>query len=121
HQVNVFWNEHLIHHSSEEFDLACALRQPISNIVTWIPVFIFPAALLGVPPEVIAILTPIHVFAQYWYHTRYIGKLGFLEYIIVTPSHHRVHHAQNPEYLDKNLVLIFIFWDKMFGTFQEEL
>jgi len=121
HQVNVFWNEHLIHHSSEEFDLACALRQPISNIVTWIPVFIFPAALLGVPPEVIVILTPIHVFAQYWYHTRYIGKLGFLEYIIVTPSHHRVHHAQNPEYLDKNLGLIFIFWDKMFGTFQEEL
>lgn len=121
HKMNILWNEHLIHHSSEEFDLACALRQPISNIVTWIPIFIFPAALLGISPVVISILTPIHVFAQYWYHTKYIGKLGFLESIIVTPSHHRVHHAQNPEYLDKNLGLIFIFWDKMFGTFQEEL
>ena len=69
----------------------------------------------------IAILTPLHLFAQFWYHTIYIGKMGFLEKIIVTPSHHRVHHAINPEYQDKNLSQIFIFWDKIFGTFQEEL
>ena len=73
------------------------------------------------PPEVIAILAPLHLFAQYWYHTRLIGKLGLLEYIIVTPSHHRVHHAINNEYLDKNLSQVFIIWDKLFGTFQEEL
>jgi sterol desaturase/sphingolipid hydroxylase (fatty acid hydroxylase superfamily) len=64
---------------------------------------------------------PLHLFAQFWYHTRHIGKMGFLEHIIVTPSHHRVHHAINPEYLDKNHGQIFIFWDKLFGTFQKEL
>lgn len=121
HRVNFFWNEHLVHHSSEEFDLACALRQPVANILSIFGLFLLPAAVIGVRPEIIAVIAPLHVFAQYWYHTRYIGKLGFLEKIIVTPSHHRVHHAQNPEYIDKNLSLIFIVWDKMFGTFQEEL
>ena len=80
-----------------------------------------PAALLGVPAQVIAIVAPIHLFAQFWYHTQHINKMGFLEKIIVTPSHHRVHHAINTEYIDKNYGQIFIFWDKMFGTFQEEL
>tara|TARA_B100000945_G_scaffold138640_1_gene110877 strand:- start:395 stop:1204 length:810 start_codon:yes stop_codon:yes gene_type:complete len=70
---------------------------------------------------VITFLAPLHLFAQYWYHTRLIGKLGFLEHVIVTPSHHRVHHAINKEYLDKNLSQIFIIWDKLFGTFKEEL
>jgi hypothetical protein len=83
-------------------------------------IFLLPAALLGVPQQVIAIVAPLHLFAQFWYHTRHIGKLGFLEHIIVTPSHHRVHHAINPEYLDKNYSQIFIIWDKLFGTFQEE-
>jgi alkylglycerol monooxygenase len=82
---------------------------------------LIPAALLGVPNQVIAILAPIHLFAQFWYHTQYIGKMGILEYIIVTPSQHRVHHAINPEYIDKNLGQIFCIWDRMFGTFQEEL
>jgi len=77
--------------------------------------------LLGVPVQVIAVIAPLHLFAQFWYHTQHIKKMGFLEKIIVTPSHHRVHHAINPEYLDKNLSQIFIFWDKWFGTFQEEL
>lgn len=121
HQVNFFWNKHAIHHSSEEFDLACALRQSISTFVNLFTVFLLPAALLGVPVQVIAVVAPLHLFAQFWYHTIYIGKLGFLEKIIVTPSHHRVHHAINPEYLDKNHGQIFIFWDKLFGTFQEEL
>ena len=66
-------------------------------------------------------LAPLHLFAQFWYHTQHIGKLGFLEYIIVTPSQHRVHHAINPEYIDKNLAAIFCIWDRLFGTFQEEL
>ncbi len=120
HQINFFWNKHAIHHSSEEFNLACALRQSISTFVNIFSFFLLPAAVLGVPAEVIAIVAPLHLFAQFWYHTVYIDKLGFLEKIIVTPSHHRVHHAINPEYLDKNHGQIFIFWDKWFGTFQEE-
>jgi len=121
HKVNFFWNQHVIHHSSEEFNLACALRQSISNILGYFPLLLLPAALIGIPYKIIAILTPIHLFAQFWYHTKHIGKLGFLEYIIVTPSQHRVHHAINPEYIDKNLAAIFCVWDRMFGTFQEEL
>jgi sterol desaturase/sphingolipid hydroxylase (fatty acid hydroxylase superfamily) len=121
HEINFFWNKHLVHHSSEEFNLACALRQSISSFVNIWTFFLLPAALLGVPGQVIAILAPLHLFAQFWYHTQHIGKMGFLEYIIVTPSHHRVHHAINPEYLDKNHSQIFIIWDKLFGTFQEEL
>lgn len=121
HEYNFFWNNHIIHHSSEEFNLACALRQSISTIVKIFAVFLLPAALLGVPQEVIAIVAPLHLFAQFWYHTQHIHRMGFLEKIIVTPSHHRVHHAINKEYLDKNYGQIFIFWDKLFGTFREEL
>ena len=121
HVTNFFWNGHIIHHSSEEFNLACALRQSISGIVKLFIIFLLPAALLGVPDKVIAVVAPLHLFAQFWYHTRHINKLGFLEKIIVTPSHHRIHHAINPEYIDKNYSQIFIFWDKLFGTFQPEL
>lgn len=121
HQYNLFWNNHIIHHSSEEFNLACALRQSISSIVKIFAVFLLPAALLGVPGKVIAIVAPIQLFAQFWYHTRHINKMGWLEKVLVTPSHHRVHHAINPLYLDKNFSQIFIVWDKWFGTFQEEL
>lgn len=121
HQINFLWNRHIIHHSSEEFNLSCALRQSISAFVNYFTILLIPAALLGVPAQVIAIIGPLHLFLQYWYHTRLIGKMGWLEYVIVTPSHHRVHHAINPEYLDKNHGQIFIIWDKLFGTFQEEL
>ena len=121
HHVNIFWNQHVIHHSSEEFNLACALRQSISNLIGYFALLLIPAAVLGVPSAVIAILAPIHLFAQFWYHTQHIGKMGWLEYVIVTPSQHRVHHAINPEYIDKNLGQILCIWDRMFGTFQEEL
>ncbi len=121
HHVNIFWNQHVIHHSSEQFNLACALRQSISNLIGYFPLFLIPAAFLGIPHEVIAILAPIHLFAQFWYHTQHIGKMGWLEYIIVTPSQHRVHHAINPEYIDKNLGQVLCIWDRWFGTFQEEL
>ena len=121
HHVNIFWNQHVIHHSSEEFNLACALRQSISNIIGYYSILLIPAAILGVPNEVIAILSPLHLFAQFWYHTQHIGKMGWLEYVIITPSQHRVHHAINPEYIDKNLGQILCVWDRVFGTFQEEL
>lgn len=121
HQINFFWNKHAIHHSSEEFNLSCALRQSISSFINLFTFLLLPAALIGVPTKVIAITLPIHLFLQFWYHTKHIKKMGILEKIIVTPSHHRVHHAINPEYMDKNHGQIFIFWDKLFGTFQEEL
>ncbi|MEO8516664.1 MAG: sterol desaturase family protein [Flavobacterium sp.] len=121
HQINFLWNKHAIHHSSEEFNLSCALRQSVSTFVNLFTFLLLPAALLGVPAIVIAITLPIQFFVQFWYHTRYINKMGFLEKIIVTPSHHRVHHAINPEYMDKNHSQVFIIWDKLFGTFQEEL
>jgi sterol desaturase/sphingolipid hydroxylase (fatty acid hydroxylase superfamily) len=120
HTVNFFWNNHIVHHSSEEFNLACALRQSISVYFRIYAFLLIPAAMFGVPQEVIAVVAPLHLFAQFWYHTQHIHKMGWLEYIIVTPAHHRVHHAINPEYLDKNYGQIFIFWDRMFGTFQEE-
>ena len=121
HHINLFWNLHIIHHSSEDFNLACALRQSVSMLVNPFTILLLPAALAGVPTEVMAIVGPIQLFAQFWYHTQHINKMGFLENIIVTPSHHRVHHAINKEYLDKNLSQIFIIWDKLFGTYQEEL
>lgn len=122
HSINIFWNRHVVHHSSEEFNLACALRQSISNnIIGFGALFLIPAALFGVPSKIIILLAPLHLFAQFWYHTQHIGKLGWLEYIFVTPSQHRVHHAINEEYVDKNLSAIFCVWDRIFGTFQEEL
>ncbi len=121
HHVNLFWNLHIIHHSSEEFNLACALRQSVTLFFNPFTFLLIPAALFGISDKVIATVGPLQLFAQFWYHTRHINKMGIFEYIIVTPSHHRVHHAINKIYLDKNLSQIFIFWDKLFGTFQKEL
>ena len=121
HKINILWNRHIIHHSSEEFNLSCALRQ---NVSVFFGIFFFlyvPMAILGIPQEVVAIIAPLHLFAQFWYHTTLINKMGFLEHILVTPSHHRVHHAINDEYIDTNFSQIFIVWDKWFGTFQAEL
>ena len=121
HRVNILWNRHIIHHSSEEFNLSCALRQEISAIVRFGAIFMIPAALLGISPTIFAVLGPIHLFMQFWYHTRLINKMGWLEKFLVTPSHHRVHHAINTKYMDKNYGQILIVWDKLFGTFQAEL
>lgn len=121
HEYNVLWNRHIVHHSSEEFNLSCALRQSISAIVGIYFFLYIPMAIIGIPSKVIAILAPLHLFAQFWYHTRLINRMGIFEHILVTPSHHRVHHAINAEYIDKNYAAIFIIWDKCFGTFQEEL
>lgn len=121
HEINVMWNRHVVHHSSEEFNLSCALRQSISGIFGVYFFLLIPMALVGIPGEVIAVVGPLHLFAQFWYHTRLINRMGILEKILVTPSHHRVHHSINAEYMDKNYAAILIIWDKIFGTFQEEL
>ena len=84
HEINVLWNRHLVHHSSEEFNLACALRQSVSEIFSFIAIFYLPLAFVGIPTEVFALIAPIHLFAQFWYHTQHIGTMGILEKIIVT-------------------------------------
>lgn len=121
HKINILWGHHVVHHSSEEFNLPCALRQQIAVLTNIYVVATIPLAIMGIQPAVLGLIGPIHLFAQFWYHTRYIGKLGFLEYIIVTPSAHRVHHAMNDAYMDKNFSQIFIIWDRIFGTYQDEL
>ena len=120
HANSFLWAMHMIHHSSEEFNLAVALRQNAFQWFSYGGVMLLPLLLIGVPVEVVAIVAPIHLFMQFWYHTRHIDKLGILEYVLVTPSQHRVHHAINPRYIDKNFGQIFC-WDRLFGTFQEEL
>lgn len=121
HEINLFWNRHIVHHSSEEFNLSCALRQSISAVFGVYFFLYIPMAIVGIPTGIVALVGGLHLFAQFWYHTRLIKDMGFLENIIVTPAHHRVHHAINPEYIDKNFAAIFIVWDKLFGTFQAEI
>jgi len=121
HKLNFFWIDHTTHHSSEEYNLASGVRQGISSYIHISTFLLLPAALLGIDEKVIVVVTPFFLFAGFWYHTQHINKMGFLEKIIITPSHHRIHHAINPEYIDKNYGQVFIFWDKLFKTFQEEL
>ena len=120
HTVGLFWATHSVHHQSEEFNLTTALRQPGTGAFTnWI--FYVPMALCGVPIGVFAMVGVIQLFYQFWPHTRHIGRLGVLDRWIQTPSNHRVHHAQNDIYLDRNYVGVFLLWDHLFGSFQEEL
>ncbi|NIF17197.1 sterol desaturase family protein [Pantoea sp. Cy-639] len=119
HERNVLWAAHSVHHQSEEYNLTTALRQTSSGFIfSWI--FYLPLALLGVPPLVFITVASLNLLYQFWVHTRHVPKLGWLEWIFITPSNHRVHHAQNPLYLDRNYGGVFIVWDRLFGTFQEE-
>ena len=119
HTVGLFWATHSVHHQSEEFNLTTALRQPSTGVFTnWI--FYVPMALAGIPISVFLLTGVIQLFYHFWPHTQLIGRMGFLDRWIQTPSNHRVHHAQNEIYLDKNYVGVFLLWDHLFGTFQEE-
>lgn len=120
HTVGLFWASHVVHHQSEEFNLTTALRQPGTGSFTgWI--FYLPMALAGIPIGIYLLVGVIQLFYQFWPHTRLIGRMGFLDHWIQTPSNHRVHHAQNDIYCDKNYVGVFLVWDHLFGSFQEEL
>jgi sterol desaturase/sphingolipid hydroxylase (fatty acid hydroxylase superfamily) len=119
HEVAVFWAAHVVHHQSQEFNFTTALRQESLYPVLGFPFFL-PLAVLGIPPSTFAIAGFVVLFYQFWIHTEHIGKLGWLDRILSTPSNHRVHHAINPQYVDKNYAAIFIIWDRMFGTFAEE-
>ncbi|HTC00560.1 MAG TPA: sterol desaturase family protein [Ferruginibacter sp.] len=119
HEVNVFWAVHVVHHQSDDFNYTVSARitvfQSVVRCLFWAAL-----PLMGFPPHIIATFLLIHGIYPFFTHTQAIGKLGWLEYIIVTPSHHRVHHSSNPEYLDKNYGDMLIIWDKIFGTFIEE-
>ena len=119
HEVNLIWASHVVHHSSEYYNLSTALRQTSTGFLfAWI--FYLPLAILGVPPVMVATVALIDLLYQYWVHTELIGRLGFLDRLLVTPSNHRVHHGQNDYCIDKNYGGIFIIWDRLFGTFAEE-
>ena len=120
HHCRLFWATHVTHHSSEKFNLTVGFRSSVMEPLYRFVYFI-PLALCGFKPWDIAF---VYSATQIWgilVHTEKIKKLGWLEYILVTPSHHRVHHASNPKYLDKNMGMFLIIWDKLFGTFQPEL
>lgn len=119
HEVNLLWGAHQVHHSSEYYNLTTALRQTATGAFTSWP-FYLVMAVAGVPPLVFGAVALIDLLYQYWVHTQLVGKLGALDRIFVTPSNHRVHHGQNDYCLDRNYGGIFIFWDRLFGTFVEE-
>lgn len=119
HRVNVLWAVHVVHHQSEEYNLSVALRQAWFSGATSMP-FYLPLAILGVPPVVFVTVNAFSTLYQFWIHTREIGKLGWVEWIFNTPAHHRVHHAIDPEYVDRNYAATLIIWDRLFGTFKEE-
>ncbi len=119
HEMAAPWATHVVHHSSEEMNLVVALRQSaLEDCFAW--GFYLPLALIGFPPLWYAATFSFNLIWQFWCHTRVVGKLGPLEWVFNTPSHHRVHHARNPQYLDKNYAGTLIIWDRLFGTFVEE-
>lgn len=119
HVVNFMWAGHVVHHSSEDYNLTTALRQPWFFQLITFNLFL-PLAVLGFDPKILAAVAGIDILYQFWIHTQLIGKLGPLEWVLNTPSHHRVHHGSNPQYIDKNYGGVFIIWDRLFGTFEEE-
>jgi len=119
HEINLFWSGHVVHHQSEDYNLSVALRQSSFQVI-WTSFFYFPLAIIGFNTLDFALMAALTTLYQFWIHTELIGKLGFIEYIFVTPSHHRVHHGRDPKYIDKNHGGAFIWWDMMFGTYQIE-
>ena len=121
HRVRWFWTAHVVHHSSQHYNLTTALRQPWNNHFTGFVLLSTPLVFLGVHPLLLGFVGALNLIYQYWIHTEAIDRLpNWVEAIFNTPSHHRAHHGTNPRYLDSNYAGIFIIWDKMFGTFVPE-
>jgi sterol desaturase/sphingolipid hydroxylase (fatty acid hydroxylase superfamily) len=119
HESRFLWNFHVVHHSSKHYNLSVAVRQSwFSGLTHWI--FYIPIMFLGFAPWMFLTMHGLNLIYQFWIHTRLIGKLGIFEKFLNTPSHHRVHHGINEEYLDKNYAGVLIIWDRMFGTYAEE-
>jgi alkylglycerol monooxygenase len=120
HERTILWAAHVAHHQSEDYNLTTALRQTSTGfLLGWI--FYIPMYLVGIPAGVVVTVGSLNLIYQFWVHTEHVPKLGWYEWFFVTPSNHRVHHAQNDIYLDRNYGGLFILWDRLFGTFQEEL
>lgn len=120
HEVGLFWAAHVVHHQSEKFNLSTALRQSSTGaLLGWI--FYLPMAVAGVPPVVFVGVGLIDLLYQFWIHTELVGKLGWFDRVFASPSNHRVHHGVNDRYLDKNYGGVLILWDRLFGTFEEEV
>ena len=118
HRVNILWASHVAHHQSEAYNLSTALRQTSTGFLTF--VFYLPMLALGVPAQLMVAVGSLNLIYQFWVHTQAIHRLGPLERILVTPANHRVHHASNPEYIDKNFGGVFILWDRVLGTYEDE-
>jgi sterol desaturase/sphingolipid hydroxylase (fatty acid hydroxylase superfamily) len=119
HEVNFLWAAHVVHHQSEDYNLAVALRQSVTTWLTTLP-FYLPLALLGVPTTHFLVMLGISTLYQFWIHTELVPPLGWFERVFNTPALHRVHHAINPGYLDRNHGAMVSFWDELFGTYQRE-
>jgi len=119
HESALFWAAHVVHHQSRRFNLSTALRQESAYALTGWPFFL-PMALVGVPPLQFALAGVVVLFYQFWIHTEHVGKLGWLDRWLSTPSNHRVHHATNARYLDRNYGAILVAWDRLFGSFEPE-
>lgn len=119
HRYNLLWGAHQPHHSSEDFNLSTALRKGAFQTAFDWP-FYLPLALLGLPLPLFLVLLGAQLVYQFWIHSQHVGRLGVLEWFMVTPSNHRVHHGQNDRYIDKNHGGVFIVWDRLFGTFADE-
>jgi sterol desaturase/sphingolipid hydroxylase (fatty acid hydroxylase superfamily) len=121
HRVRWFWASHVIHHSSQHYNLSTALRQTWTGFVSLNFLFRVPLFLIGFPPALVFFVAGINLVYQFWIHTEVIGRMPkWFEAVMNTPSHHRVHHATNPRYLDKNYAGVFIVWDRWFGSFEPE-
>jgi sterol desaturase/sphingolipid hydroxylase (fatty acid hydroxylase superfamily) len=120
HEVRWLWASHVVHHTPERLHLASALRIGATEFLSGTWLFFMPLPLLGFNPLAVGAMLSLNLFYQFWLHTELIGRLGPIEWIFNTPSHHRVHHASNAEYVDRNYGGILIIWDRLFGTFAEE-
>ncbi len=120
HEIRWLWASHSVHHSPTTITFSGAYRLSITGAITGLFLFFVPLFILGFSPVAVAAVFGFNLVYQFWLHTEWIPKLGWFEYIFNTPSHHRVHHATNPEYLDRNYGGVLIIFDRMFGTFAEE-
>jgi alkylglycerol monooxygenase len=119
HEIALFWGSHVAHHQSEDYNLSTALRQTSIDFYGFL--FYLPFFVLGYPAEILFTVVSMNLIYQFWVHTEHVPKLGILEWVFVTPSNHRVHHARNKIYVDRNYGGVFILWDRLFGSFQDEL
>ncbi|WP_325895302.1 sterol desaturase family protein [Grimontia sp. NTOU-MAR1] len=120
HHIHWLWVSHIAHHSSERMNFTTAFRQSLTYPISGMWLFWTPLILIGFPPNLVILVVALNLGFQFFVHTRVVSKLGWIEKVFNTPSHHRVHHARNPEYIDRNFAGVLIIWDKIFGTFVEE-